>query len=160
MKSRTAYMAAVAVALALVSLLLGGCDDRDVLRIHVVDLVNGPSDDLPEAVLEACDMWQIECVPEPDKRARDTMHIVMIPSGSPDDWRAGTTISDWGNCRRVVLTPHRAALVAHEIGHLLLDTHLHVDDAHNVMHAQAGLEITDEQIDRAAEQVRRIGRCV
>lgn len=160
MKPRTAFMIALALGLAAMSVALGGCEDRDVLRVHVVDLVNGPSDDLPEAVLEACEIWELDCVPEPDSRERAAIQLYMIPEGSPDDWRAGTTISDWGNCRRVVLTPHRAALVAHELGHLLLDTHLHVDDAHNVMHAQAGLEITDDQIDRAAEQVRRIGRCV
>jgi hypothetical protein len=146
---------------AVLALALAGCSDPDTLRVHVGNLDEGPSDDLPEAVVEACDLWGLHCVDEPSQRAKDVIRLYLIPPPIAGQWRAGQTVGDVGDCARVAIAPYNdPPMIAHEIGHILLGPE-HAADPRDLMHLRVGTDLTDEQLDRAAKTVRAINRqCV
>lgn len=140
------------------ALALAGCEDPDTLRIHVEDLTAAPSEDLPDVVHEACDLWEIDCSAEPRDYARGSVTIYLIAPPVEGQPRAGQTIAGRGDCHDALIAGARADVVAHELGHILLDTTAHSADPAALMHEHIGIERTRAQTAAVLEGVRRINR--
>lgn len=141
--------------LAIVALLAGCTLDLPV-RVH--DERNGPAAEreLPESVVEACELWGLSCESDPGGSSRGVAVLYLF-----DDWQdestGGRTVMHTA-CKRKAWVSDDPLVIAHELGHLFgLD---HDRDPVNIMWGDVALEhapdeITDDQIDTVHAHVER-----
>lgn len=120
------------------------CSVAEPLPLRVRDSSQAkPLSHLPDEVLEACDILDVEC--EATKREYGSLTVDLVELDFDEHPRV-LGRSDDKVCRPSVwVDPTRPERVAHEIAHIFELNH--VVDTDNLMHIVAGTELTDNQFE-------------
>lgn len=137
---------------------LVGCKEALPLRITTVHQAEA-LDELPDAVMEACELLEVACETTDKEYGSVTVNLVELdfhPPGQDHILIGGRT--DDEICQPSLLVdPTRPERIAHELGHIF-ELH-HVDDKRNLMHIVAGDELNYDQLYTVQSKIDLLLAC-
>lgn len=112
--------------------------------------------ELPPEILEACDLLGLTCEVAPRDTPRGSLQLHLIGEGHP-----GRTVVMTRCLRAAVVRKGDAAIVAHEMVHLLTRDEAHSSDVLNLMAPTVvETELTMQQWDDIQRGADQLERCV
>lgn len=139
-------------------LALAGCPEPLPLRVttgHQAEAL----DELPDAVMEACELLEVACDATHKEYGSVTVNLVELDFHPPGQDRIliGGRDDDSICSPSLFVDPTRSERVAHELGHIFeLE---HVDDERNLMHIVAGDELNYDQLYTVQSKIDLLLAC-